>query len=218
MNAFPNPDDIAREHADALATLDFDKVIEVLPDVIDSAMRTTLPDEYTPEAAAAIAAAMTAELRHSTGQPGTNRAQRWGCPAWCVEEHGTPGAMDAHSTRPVESTLLAADLDCSGYSTGSDNLPWLTAQVVVINDKPQAYGRETRVWLGYGVHLAELSPAKARQALDAMRAFTDQLAQVVDDAERIAADDFDGDPEIARLDMEAQDRRAGRKPRTGGAA
>lgn len=213
-----NADDIARAHADALATLDFDKVIAALPDVIDHAMRTAIPDEYTPETAAAIAAAMTAELRHPTGQPGTERAQRWGCPTWCVEEHGTPGAMDAHSTRPVESTLLAADLDCSGYSTGSDNLPWLTAQTVVTCDKPQAYGRYTKVWLGYGVHLAELSPAKAREALDAMRAFTDQLARVVEDAERIAADDFDGDPEVARLDMEAHDRRAGRKPRTGGAA
>lgn len=212
-----NADDIAREHADALTTLDFNKVIAALPDVIDAAMRTTLPGKYTPETAAAMTAAMTAELRHAH-QSGTDRAQRWGCPTWCVEEHGTPAAMDAHSTRPVESTLLAADLDCSGYSTGSDNLPWLTAQVVVTCDKPQAYGRHTKVWLGYGVHLAELSPAKARQALEAMRAFTDQLAQVVDDAEQVARDDFDGDPEIARLDTEATDRRVGRKPRTGGAA
>lgn len=213
-----NADDIARAHADALDTLDFNKVIAALPDVIDHAMRTAIPDEYTPETAAAIAAAMTAELRHPTGQPGTDRAQRWGCPTWCVEEHGTPGALECHSTSVVETRLLASDMDCSGYSANGESLPWMTVQVVVNNDKAQAYGRQTSVWLGYGLHLAELSPAKAREALDALRAFTDQLAQVVDDAEQIAADDFDGDPEIARLDTEAQDRRTGRKPRTGGAA
>jgi hypothetical protein len=83
----------------------------------------------------------------------------------------------------------------------------MSAQVLVSNDKSHAYGRTTSVWLGYGVHLAELSPAKAREALDALRAFTIRLAAVVDFAEQVAADDFEGDPEIAAADREAETRR-----------
>jgi len=72
----PAPADIAAEHADALSTLDFDKVIAALPDVIDSAMRTTLPDEYTAELAAQIAQAMIAELRNPHHDEPT------GCPVY----------------------------------------------------------------------------------------------------------------------------------------
>lgn len=178
------------------------------------AMPTALPDRYSPELAAQFAETMANSLRQQQEQHPLTAAQRgaewmarWGCPGFCVEEHGKSGALECHSTAPVETTLRAAEVDCNGYSTGSDNLPWMTAQVVVNNDKAQAYGRVTKLWLGYGVHLAEISPAEARRALDAMRAFTVRLAAVVDLAEQTAADDFSGDLEIARRDTEATNRR-----------
>ncbi len=223
-NPIPTAADIAAEHTQALDTLDFNKVIAALPDVIDSAMRKTLPAQYTAELAAQIAQAMTAELTQAATRPltaaerGTDWMLRWGCPPWCTEAHGTPNAMDSHSTRPVETTTRAADPACSGYSEGTDNLPWLTAQTVVASDKAQAYGRQTRVWLGYGVHLADVTPAKAREALAALRDFTDGLEKVVEFAEQVAADDFAGDEEVARLDMEAQERRGVRHLPEGGAA
>lgn len=143
----------------------------------------------------------------TAAQRGDEWMNRWGCPGFCVEAHGDPMASEAHSTAPVETPLRVSELDHSGYSSNGEDLPWLTAQVVVVNEKPQAYGRATQLWLGYGVHLAELTPAQARKALDELRAFTVRLAAVVDVAEQIAADDFAGDPEVARLDTEATDRR-----------
>lgn len=143
----------------------------------------------------------------TAAQRGPEWMNRWGCPGFCVQEHGKPEASEFHTTAPAESSLLAHEVDSSGYSANCEELPWLTAQVVVMNDQAQAYGRETCVFLSYGIHLAELSPAKARQALDAMRGFVARLSAVVDLAEQVAADDFEGDPEIQRLDAEATARR-----------
>ncbi|MEU2300574.1 hypothetical protein ABZ584_24580 [Streptomyces antibioticus] len=89
-----NAADIAREHAKALDTLDFDKVIAALPDVIDAAMRKTLPGEYTPELAAQIAQTMTDELRHA------RQGASYECPVWpgvCVDTE--PGHYDHHNHR-----------------------------------------------------------------------------------------------------------------------
>lgn len=194
--------------------VDLGELTAALPEAVDTAMRTALPDRYSPELAAQFAETMADSLRQQQEQRPLTAAQRgpewlarWGCPGFCVENHGKPGALEFHSTAPIETSILAADMDCSGYSENGEGLPWMTAQVVVNNEKAQAYGRQTRVWIGYGVHLAEVSPARAREALDALRAFTVRLAAVVDLAEQVAADDFSGDPEIARLDAEATDRR-----------
>lgn len=86
-----NADDIARAHADALNTLDFEKVVAALPDVIAAAMRKTLPGKYTPELAAQIAQTMTAELRHA------QQDEPAGCPIYrdCTET--SPGHYDHYS-------------------------------------------------------------------------------------------------------------------------
>lgn len=128
-----------------------------------------------------ITAPLTAALR------GPAWMARWGCPDFCVVPHGEPLALECHSTAPVETSLLASDMDCSGYSENGESLPWLTAQVIVHDD--QADSRRTQIWMGYGLHLAEISPAEARKALDELRAFTTRLAAVVDLAEQVAADD-----------------------------
>ncbi|MFE2828481.1 hypothetical protein [Streptomyces sp. NPDC059271] len=179
---------------------------------VDQAMRKTLPTEYTPELAAQIAADTEARLNQparplTAAQRGDEWMNRWGCPGFCVEAHGDPMASEAHSTAPVETPLRVSELDHSGYSSNGEDLPWMTAQVVVVNEKAQAYGRATQIWLGYGVHLAEMTPAQGRAALDELRAFTVRLAAVVDLAEQVAADDFPGDPEVARLDTEATEKR-----------
>ncbi|MBT2526844.1 hypothetical protein J7E91_15770 [Streptomyces sp. ISL-99] len=143
----------------------------------------------------------------TAAQRGPEWMLRYGCTPWCVNDHAEPVAAEWHSALPVETRLRDAAVDSSGYGANGDSLPWLSAQVVVTNDKPHAYGRRTQVWLGYGVHMGELTPAEAREALEAMRGFVRRLEHVVKQAEEIARDDFDGDPEIARLDREAEDRR-----------
>ena len=67
----------------------------------------------------------------TAAQRGPEWMNRWGCPGFCVEEHGQPTALEAHSTAPIETLLRAADVDCSGYSSNGEAMPWLSAQVVV---------------------------------------------------------------------------------------
>lgn len=113
--------------------------------------------------------------------------------------------LGAHLTTPVETQLR--DIDDNYRDAENQQIPFLAAKVVVFDDKPQAYGHHTQVWIDYGRTTGSVTPDKARQVLDAMRGFCDQLEAVVVLAEESAAGDFDGDPEIARLDMEAEDRR-----------
>ncbi|MFA3877569.1 hypothetical protein ABS735_28485 [Streptomyces sp. MMCC 100] len=146
---------------------------------------------------------LTAQLR------GAEWMARWSCPPWCISEHGDRFGMDWHSTAPVETTLR--DIDASTPESENARIPFLAARIVLSNDKAQAYGRETRVWLDYGTTTGELTAAKAREVLTAMRGFVIELEAVVDQAEEIAMDDFDGDSEIARLDREAGDRDIARR-------
>ncbi|WP_405797218.1 hypothetical protein [Streptomyces sp. NBC_01506] len=108
------------------------------------------------------------------------------------------------TAEPLESELR--DIDADGLSDNT-NVPWLAAEVVVHAERSQAYGRKTTVWTHYGVHTGELTPARGREALAAMRDFADRYEALLDFADQVAADDFEGDPEIARLDTEAEDRR-----------
>uniref|UniRef100_A0AAU1I301 Uncharacterized protein n=1 Tax=Streptomyces sp. NBC_00180 TaxID=2903632 RepID=A0AAU1I301_9ACTN len=196
----PTVDGQPREHSEPETfTVNLDQLNAALPSAVDEAMRTALPEQYTPELAAEFAETMVALLREqreqrplTAAERGAEWVARWGCPGWCVTEHGQPLALESHSTAPVETTLRAEEIDCSGYSKNSERLPWMTAQVVLNGDEGEGFGRETRVWLGYGVHLAEISPAEARRALDAMRAFVTQLSAVVDFADQVAADDHPG--------------------------
>ncbi|MFI8947178.1 DUF6907 domain-containing protein [Streptomyces sp. NPDC053750] len=140
----------------------------------------------------------------TAAQRGPEWTLHWDCPPWCINDHAAPCGAEWHGGLPVRTNLQGAAIDSSGYE---DRLPWLSAQVVISNDKPQAYGRHTQVWLGYGVHVGELSPAEARGALEEMRDFVNRLEHVIQQAEELTRDDFVGDPEIARLDREAEDRR-----------
>jgi hypothetical protein len=143
----------------------------------------------------AIAADTIARLNHPADTPLT-AAQRTP-----VMDYG----MGASITRPVETTLRDIDDQCSARE--NEELPFLAAQMVVSDYRSQAYGRRTEVWLHYGRTTGSLTPAKAREVLSAMRGFVDQLEAVADLAQESAASDFEGDPEIARLDTEYEDRR-----------
>ncbi|MDX3571949.1 hypothetical protein [Streptomyces sp. ID05-47C] len=212
LMATPAPADVAAEHAAALSTLDFDKVITALPEVVPQAMKAALPEKYTPELAEQMAQAIASELTQTrqsrpvtAAERGTEWMLRWGCTPDCVNDHAAPNASEWHTAGRIETAVR--DIDASNTASDNAQRPWLAAQVVVTNDKPQAYGRETRVWLDYGLTTGELSPAQARQALEAMREFVAQFEAVVAHAEQSAVDDFEGDPEIARLDREAERRR-----------
>ncbi|WP_225611990.1 hypothetical protein, partial [Streptomyces sp. H28] len=106
---------------------------------------------------------------------------------------------------PVETPMR--NIDAALTPAENAQWPFLAAKTVVVNDLPQAYGRQTRVWLDFGTSTAELSPAEARSVLNAMRSFTTGFEAVVAHAEKTAVDDFEGDPEIARLDREHETRR-----------
>lgn len=194
--------------------VDLTRVIDALPDAVATALQAVLPDQYTPELAAQIAEDATRRMRRAQGRPtaaqrGAEWMARWSCPPWCISEHGDRFGMDWHSTAPVETTLR--DIDASTPESENARIPFLAARIVLSNDKAQAYGRETRVWLDYGTTTGELTAAKAREVLTAMRGFVTELEAVVDQAEEIAKDDFEGDPEVARLDREAGDRHIARR-------
>ncbi|WJV47667.1 hypothetical protein [Streptomyces flavofungini] len=106
--------------------------------------------------------------------------------------------LGARRTTPIETTMRA--IDCG-------DLPWLGAEVVVSDYRSQAYGRHTQLWLHNNKDTAELSIAEARSALREARAFFDRFETLIDYAETVAVDDFEGDPEIAAADREATDAR-----------
>lgn len=176
-------------------------------DAVEQAWQKAMPDTCTPELAAEFAETMIAELRKppaslTAAERGSDWMLCWNCTPWCINDHTDSTAPDFHSAGPVATELRNSDL-----GTGGDDQPWLIAETVVMNDKPQAYGRETRVLLGYGDALAELTPARTRQVLEALRGFAAELEAVCDQADEIAEDDFEGDPEIAAAHEEAEARR-----------
>lgn len=113
--------------------------------------------------------------------------------------------LGARLTTPTESAQRDID-DCY---TAAENAtrPFLAAKAVVHDYRSQAYGRRTEVWLDYGVTTGTLTPAKARDVLAAMAGFCAQFEAVIELAEREALKDFEGDPEIAAADREAEARR-----------
>lgn len=172
-----------------------------------------------PEIAARFAAALAPTGRQNPIIPATAEQTRQRADQLAAEtarEHTEPAdlltkaqrtftldeGLAAHRTTPIESELR--DIDCD---TDRADLPWLAAEIVVLDDKPQAYGRKTMVWLHNGPTTGELTPAQAREALAAMREFADRYEALLDLADETAAGDFEGDPEIARLDREHEDAR-----------
>lgn len=132
-------------------------------------------------------------------QRGPAWTTRYGCPDACVLDHaGDDGMPGWHHTAPIATT--ARDIDSDDPNPA---LPFLAARVTVIDEQADAYGRHTEVWLDFGVHTAQLNPARAREVAADMRRFAERLVAVCDLADEIATDDHDGDPEIrARYDAE----------------
>ncbi|MFF3346108.1 hypothetical protein [Streptomyces sp. NPDC002779] len=191
--ATPKPSDQRDDQLAAEAPTLVD-LLAAIPHAVDTAMRAALPERYTPETAAQIAAGMIARL--AAPAPSLTAAQ-----STLTADIPLGGWM----TAPVESALRDIDDSCSDAENAQ--LPFLAAKTVVIDYRSQAYGRRTEVWLDYGRTTGSLSPAKARIVLAAMRTFTDQFEAVIAFAEESAVRDFEGDPEIAAADREADDRR-----------
>lgn len=113
--------------------------------------------------------------------------------------------LGAWITAPVETTMR--DIDDTSSAAENAQVPFLAAQMVVSDYRPQAYGRRTSLWINYGLTTGTVTPAKARQVVQEMRDFAERLEALCDVAEESAASDFEGDPEVARLDREAADAR-----------
>lgn len=108
--------------------------------------------------------------------------------------------LGAHRTTPIETEAREID-------EAHPELPWLAAEIVVSDYRSQAYGRRTQVWLHNNRDTAELTVDQARLYLKEGRGWFDRLEALIDHAETVAASDFEGDPEIAAADREAEDRR-----------
>jgi hypothetical protein len=108
----------AAEMTNRVLAASLDKVTAVLPDVVDNAMRRTLPGEYTPELAARIAADTIARLKAAYGI-------QTACPDgvdWCTgdpdshadpHEHrhvGTPHALTGPYLSDKDREVLAFEL------------------------------------------------------------------------------------------------------------
>jgi len=191
--ATPDMDDYAYEAV-------YDAARISLPDAEDN-VRTQLAEHNVQ-----VRAFLNEDGPLTAQQRGADWMTRWSCTPHCINEHGTPTAPEWHAGVPVETVHRA--IDCCYSDAEKATLPFLAVKTVVSNDKPQAYGRKTQVWLDYGRSIGELSPAEGRELLESMRAFLPLFEIVVEQAERSARDDFEGDPEIARLDQEAEHRRA----------
>lgn len=171
LMATPAPADIARAHADALSTLDFNNVVadstrqhtgDIFPDldrltaelpaIIDQSMRDTIPGHYTPEAAKAVTDTMLDIL---TGEL---------CPVWptiCTDT--TPGHYDHfnHQHKVTDKrgeTLL--DISFTQFSDeDGDNPP--------------------KVSLG-GMTSEDYDPAEVREATAKIRRLLDEADDMAD--------------------------------------
>ncbi|WP_371669998.1 hypothetical protein OG985_21585 [Streptomyces sp. NBC_00289] len=170
-----------------------DRVTAALPHAVAQAMQTAVPHLYTAERAAEFAEAMITELR----KPQTLTPEQ----STLVMDEGLGGWR----TTRVETDLR--DIDDQRTPAENGETPFLAAEVVVSDYRSRAYGRKTEVWVSYGLTTGSVTPAKAREVLAAMRGFASQLEAVVDLADEIAEDDFEGDPEIAAADRAAEDLR-----------
>ncbi|MER5211979.1 hypothetical protein ABT063_15700 [Streptomyces sp. NPDC002838] len=141
----------------------------------------------------------------TAAQRGPAWIAQYGCNPQCQLDHAGPdGEPGWHSTAPIETQMR--DIDSDPDPDGPE-LPFLGAQVYVSGYRPQAYGRTTKVWVHNGPRTGELTPAKARQVAREMREFAARLDVLCDQAEEIAVGDFEGDPEVYRLDREHEDAR-----------
>lgn len=153
-----------------------------------------------------VAAFLNEDTPLTAAQRGPEWQALYGCNPECQLDHaGADGEPGWHATAPIETEHRSIDDNFTAAENAQ--VPLLGAQIAVDNEKSQAYGRHTRVWLHLGNTTGTLTPNQARQALTAIRGFVEEFEAVVALAEKIGAADFEGDPEIARLDREAEDRR-----------
>jgi hypothetical protein len=120
-------------HASTAAGIRLDRLLAVLPDAIDTAMRETLPARYTPELAREIADRMAAELRANaaTGvMPVDDRRTltypiksggtlTHTCPAWCEYDHTDDVARGINPEDLLhQGDKLSLDYDVDGIEQG----------------------------------------------------------------------------------------------------
>ncbi|WUR84511.1 hypothetical protein OG967_39930 [Streptomyces phaeochromogenes] len=194
-------DEQAREHthsdADAPAFVDGKATPEAAKVFADLAAQIApaIKDAPDPQAAYAEVMQVWHNLLADTTGPLTTEQRT------LVHDEG----LGAWRTEPVETQLR--DIDDQRTLSENAETSFLGAEVVMTDYRSQAYGRQTEIWLRYGITVGTLTPARAREALDAIKGFVPYLEAVVELAEEIGANDFEGDPEIAAADREAETRR-----------
>lgn len=151
------------------------RLIAALPEVADQAMRAATPDHYTPYVAAEFSVVMAGEVARAHR---VHKARRTLTP-----EQTTPAfeeGLGGRLTNPVETEARCVDDESP---RGSEELPLFSVRAAVLDERAQAYGRRTEVWLNYGPMIATLLPARAREALAALREFADRFEAVIEVAE-----------------------------------
>lgn len=194
------------------ALVDLDKAIAATPDAVRVALQKAVPGRFTPELAEQISADVIAQLNAmrtpasplTAAERGPAWIARYGCsmPDCALDHAGRDGEPGWHQTAGIET--IARDIDADQPDSTQ---PFMAARVTVLDDRAEAYGRTTEVWLDVGVCTAQLTPARAREIGADMRRFADRLVSVCDRADQLAVDDHDGDPELrVRYDAESDER------------
>ncbi|MFE1250500.1 hypothetical protein [Streptomyces sp. NPDC058741] len=111
--------------------------------------------------------------------------------------------LGAHRTAPVESPMRHLDDQYSAEENAA--VPLFAAEVVVTDWKSLAPvqvgglfgpggtvdGRFTELWFHHGTSTGTVTPAKAREIAQELRAFAARLEALSDVADEIAADDYE---------------------------
>jgi hypothetical protein len=131
-----------------------------------------------------------ASISRPTSATASQRGQEWiarfGCPAWCVLDHaGTDGDPGWHQgpTAKVETPAEYADV-----RPGDGRYTALAARVTHLNELPDVFGTETKLWIDIDVETLELDAeqadvfiARLEQFLPVLRAMRDQVAEIAED-------------------------------------
>jgi hypothetical protein len=104
---------------------------------------------------------------------GTEWMARYGCPAWCVMDHagadGEPGWHQGHRAEAVAPTSF-----CDAFPR-DDSAVVLAARVTQVNQDPEIFGIETRIWVDVDTETLELDVAQTDVFIARLEVFLPQL-------------------------------------------
>jgi hypothetical protein len=148
---------------------------------IAARMAAELPSLAAKISGSELAEVVTQAITQTDILPGpfaaTDRGAEWmaryGCPAWCVMDHagtdGEPGWHQGHRAEAVAPTPF-----CDTFPR-DDSAVVLAARVTQVNQDPEIFGIETRIWVDVDTETLELDVAQTDVFIARLEAFLPQL-------------------------------------------